>query len=117
VLATRCEQRGRRPLRDERGDRSVAVLPQDGEASAPQGLTEVSEHTRQRVDAEVKRIVGETHDDAIRLLAGHRERLAPLAEALLREETLDQPEAYAAARLTAPDAGTAPAEPALVGAA
>ena len=37
----------------------VAVLPQDGEASALQGLTEVSEHTRRRVDAEVKRMVGE----------------------------------------------------------
>jgi cell division protease FtsH len=53
----------------------VAVLPQDGEASALQGLTEVSEQTRQRVDAEVKRIVGEAHDEAIRLLTEHRERL------------------------------------------
>ena len=93
----------------------VAVLPQDGEASALQGLTEVSEHTRQRVDAEVKRIVGEAHDEAIRLLTEHRERLDSLAEALLRAETLDQPHAYAAAGLTAPQA--APVEPALTGAA
>ena len=94
----------------------VAVLPQDGEASALQGLTEVSEHTRQRVDAEVKRIVGESHDEAIRLLTEHRDRLDSLAEALMRAETLDQPEAYAAAGLTAPEAATASAEPALVGA-
>jgi cell division protease FtsH len=95
----------------------VAVIPQDGEASALQGLTEVSEHTRQRVDAEVKRIVGEAHDEAIRLLTEHRERLDSLAEALLREETLDQPEAYAAAGLAAPGAETPTAEPALTGAA
>jgi cell division protease FtsH len=93
----------------------VAVLPQDGEASALQGLTEVSEHTRQRVDAEVKRIVGEAHDEAIRLLTEERERLDSLAEALVQAETLDQPQAYAAAGLTAPVAApdTAPAEPAL----
>jgi len=94
----------------------VAVLPQDGEASALQGLTEVSEHTRQRVDAEVKRIVGEAHDQAIGLLTQHRDRLDSLAEALMRAETLDQPEAYAAAGLTAPETATAPAEPALAGA-
>jgi cell division protease FtsH len=95
----------------------VAVLPQDGEASALQGLTEVSEHTRQRVDAEVKRIVGEAHDEAIRLLTEHRERVDSLAEALVRAETLDQPEAYAAAGLTAPEAEAPTAEPALTGAA
>jgi cell division protease FtsH len=95
----------------------VAVLPQDGEASALQGLTEVSERTRQRIDAEVKRIVGEAHDEAIRLLSERRERLDSLAEALLRAETLDQPQAYAAAGLPAPEAGTPTAEPALTGAA
>jgi cell division protease FtsH len=93
----------------------VAVLPQDGEASGLQGLTEVSEHTRQRVDAEVKRIVGEAHDEAIRLLTEERERLDSLAEALVQAETLDQPQAYAAAGLTAPVAApdTTPAEPVL----
>jgi cell division protease FtsH len=94
----------------------VAVLPQDGEASALQGLTEVSEHTRRRVDAEVKRIVGEAHDEAVRLLTEHRERLDSLAEALVRAETLDQPKAYAAAGVAAPEAETAPAEPTLAGA-
>jgi cell division protease FtsH len=93
----------------------VAVLPQDGEASALQGLTEVSEHTRQRVDAEVKRIVGEAHDEAIGLLTEHRDRLDSLAEALVRAETLDQPEAYAAAGLTAPESETPTVEPALTG--
>jgi cell division protease FtsH len=97
------------------------VLPENGEASALQGLTEVSERTRQRIDAEVKRIVGEAHDEVIRLLTEHRERLDSLAEALVREETLDQPQAYAAAGVSLPEAETspvetAPAEPALTGA-
>jgi cell division protease FtsH len=97
----------------------VAVLPEDGEASALQGLTEVSERTRQRVDAEVKRIVDEAHDEAIALLTENRERLESLAEALVQAETLDQPEAYAAAGLAAPEAeAEAPsAEPTLTGAA
>jgi cell division protease FtsH len=95
----------------------VAVLPQDGEASALQGLTEVSEHTRQRIDAEVKRIVDEAHDEAIELLNEHRERLDSLAKALLGAETLDQPEAYAAAGLDVPEAAVPTAEAALTGAA
>ena len=94
----------------------VAVLPQDGEA-ALQGLAEVSERTRQRIDAEVKRIVGEAHEEAIRLLAEHRHRLDSLAEALVQEETLDQPRAYAAAGLTVPGTKTPTAEPAPTGAA
>jgi hypothetical protein len=77
------------------------VLPESDAASALQGLTEVSERTRQRIDAEVRRIVGEAHDEAIRLLTEHRQRLDSLAEALVREETLDQPQAYAAAGVPA----------------
>ena len=95
----------------------VAVLPENGEVSALQGLTEVSERTRQRIDAEVERIVGEAHDEAIRLLTEHRGRLDSLAEALVREETLDQPQAYAAAGVPDPEAENAAAEPALSGAA
>ena len=65
-------------------------------------MTPASERTRQRVDDEVKRIVDEAHDDAIRLISENRDRLDSLAEALVRDETLDQPQAYAAAGLTAP---------------
>ena len=88
----------------------VAVLPQDGEASAIAALSQVSERTRQRVDEEVKRIVGEAHDGALRLLTENRHRLDLLAEALVRAETLDQPQAYAAVGLTPPEAATGPAE-------
>jgi cell division protease FtsH len=38
--------------------------------------------------------VGEAHDEAARLLADHRDRLDALAEALIRDETLDEPQVY-----------------------
>ena len=66
------------------------------------GASQVSERTRQRVDDEVKRVVEEAHDEAIRLLTENRRRLDGIAEALLRAETLDQPQAYAAAGLAPP---------------
>ena len=47
-------------------------------------------------------MVEEAHDEAIRLLTENRGRLDGLAEALLRDETLDQPQAYAAAGLAPP---------------
>ena len=60
-------------------------------------LGKVSELRRQRVNEEIKRIVGEAHDEAARLLADHRDRLHALAEALIRDETLDEPQVYSAA--------------------
>jgi cell division protease FtsH len=90
----------------------VSVLPQDGDAWAMAGLSQVSERTRQRVDEEIKRIVGEAHDEAARLLADNRDRLDALAEALIRDETLEEREVYAAAGLGPPaDVATAPGEP------
>lgn len=56
------------------------------------GLSQVSERTRQRIDEEIKRIVGEAHDQAARLLADNRDHLDALAEALTRDETPDEPE-------------------------
>jgi cell division protease FtsH len=93
----------------------VAVLPTDGDGSTLQALTEVSEHTRQRIDAEVKGLVGMAHDEAIRLLSAQRERLESLTAALLQAETLDQPEAYAAAGLNVPVPETPGPEAAFVG--
>jgi cell division protease FtsH len=104
---------GRFGMSDEIG--FVSVLPQDGDGWGTYGSSQVSERTRQRVDDEVKRVVEEAHAEAIRLLTEHRERLDLLAEALLRAESLDQPEAYAAASLTAPEAEAPIAEPALTG--
>ncbi|HEX5829710.1 MAG TPA: ATP-dependent zinc metalloprotease FtsH [Gemmatimonadaceae bacterium] len=52
----------------------------------------VSEETARVIDAEVRRIIGESHDEARRLLSAHRAELDALADALLERETLDERE-------------------------
>jgi len=99
---------GRFGMSDEIG--FLTVLPQDGDGSALMpGVSEVSERTKQRIDDEMRRIVAEAHEDAVQLLTDNRDRLESLAKALFEAETLDGPDAYAAAGIT-----TTPAEPATV---
>jgi Peptidase family M41 len=57
---------GRFGMSDEIG--FLAVLPQDGSGSYP-GYSEFSERTRQRIDEEMKRVVGEAYDEAVQLLS------------------------------------------------
>ncbi len=52
----------------------------------------ISEHTAQLIDAEVRRIIQEAHVEATRLLIEHRAQLDALAKALLDRETLDEQE-------------------------
>jgi cell division protease FtsH len=75
----------------------VAVIPADGQGPLLPGVSEVSERTRQLVDEEVRRIVGAAHEEVVELLRENRDKLDSLADALLEHETLDQPDAYAAA--------------------
>jgi cell division protease FtsH len=91
---------GRFGMSDEIG--FVSVLPQEGDGWAMNGASQVSERTRQRIDDEVKRLIEEAHAEAVRLLTENHSRLDGIAEALLREETLDQPQAYLAAGLASP---------------
>ena len=51
-----------------------------------------SEATAELIDAEVHRIVEESHRDAERLLAEHRDKLDALARALLKAESLNAKE-------------------------
>ena len=51
-----------------------------------------SEETARIIDAEVLRIIGESHADALRLLREHRAQLDALVAALLERETLDEKE-------------------------
>jgi cell division protease FtsH len=51
-----------------------------------------SEETAQAIDAEVRRIIGESHEEAKRLLAAHRKQLDALAAALVARETLNEQE-------------------------
>ncbi len=75
----------------------VAVLPADGEGPFLPGASETSEHTQRLVDEETQRIVADAHAEVSRLLSEHRDQLESLTRALLDAETLDAPEAYAAA--------------------
>jgi cell division protease FtsH len=78
----------------------LTVTPQDGQSPLLPGSEPVSEATQELVDAEVRRIVDEEQEATERLLAANRDRLDSLAEALLENETLDEGDAYAAARIS-----------------
>jgi len=56
----------------------------------PLGRKDISEHTAQQVDKEVRRIISECHAEATLLLKEHRAQLDALALALLERETLDE---------------------------
>jgi len=51
---------------------------------------QVSEHTAQQVDQEVKRLLDEAHGEAQRVLSAHSDLLESIAQALLERETIDQ---------------------------
>jgi cell division protease FtsH len=78
----------------------IAVVPQDGQFYP--GWSEAAERTQEIMDAEVRRIVDEAHEEAIEVLRQNRDKLDSLARALLEKETLDEQEAYAAAGMTPP---------------
>jgi len=75
----------------------VGVVPRDGAGPLLPGVAEVSPHTQQLVDEEVRRIVEESHQKVVALLQKNRDKLDSLASALLEHETLDEEDAYAAA--------------------
>ena len=71
------------------------VQPGDGGFPGQQ----FSPETSNLLDEEVRRIVDECHREGIRMLTENRERLDHLAEAVLKKETLDEDEIYAATGL------------------
>jgi cell division protease FtsH len=75
----------------------IAVLPRDGSGPLLPGASEVSPHTQQLVDDEVRRVVEESQEEVVALLRENRDKLDSLAHALLEHETLDEDDAYAAA--------------------
>ena len=56
------------------------------------GARPFSEETAEAIDAEVRKIIGESHDEARRLLSAHRQQLDALVDALLSRETLNEQE-------------------------
>jgi cell division protease FtsH len=79
----------------------IAVLPADGQGPLLPGVSETSEATQRLIDEEVHRLVETSHEEATRLLVEHRDALENLAQALLKAETLDAVDAYAAAGVPA----------------
>jgi cell division protease FtsH len=77
----------------------VRVLPADGRGPFPGGSPETSEATQLVVDQEVHQLVEAAHTTVTIALTEHRDRLEALAQALLSHETLDEPDAYAAAQM------------------
>ena len=65
------------------------------------GSKPFSEQTAEAVDDEVRRIIGDSHDEAKHLLTRHRKALDALAEALLARETLNEEEILAVTGLPA----------------
>jgi cell division protease FtsH len=75
----------------------IAVLPMDGQGPLLPGVRETSEATQRIIDEEVRRLVESAHEEVTHLLIEHRDQLDSLAQALLKAETLDAKDAYAAA--------------------
>jgi cell division protease FtsH len=86
---------GRWGMSEKLGPR--VLLPADGRGPLLSGAGESSQQTQWLIDEEVQRIVDEAHAEVTKLLTEHREQLDDLAHALLEAETLDAPDAYAAA--------------------
>ena len=75
----------------------IAVLPDEDRGMFLPGASETSQETQRVVDQEVHTLVEGAHAEVTQLLEQHRDQLESLAQALLQAETLDAPEAYAAA--------------------
>jgi cell division protease FtsH len=66
--------------------------PYLSDANGYGGSRPFSEATAAAIDAEVLKIIGESHDEAKRLLSAHRQQLDALVDALLARETLNEQE-------------------------
>jgi cell division protease FtsH len=87
----------------------ISVLPEEGQGMFLPGVSETSQETQRIVDHEVRTLVESAHHEVTQLLEDHREQLEGLAQALLKAETLDAPEAYAAAGVPLTEQEPAPA--------
>ena len=83
----------------------LSVLPADGDPR----IAGISDGLLDAVDEEVRRITDECYADARRLLRENRHKLDAIVVQLLAQESLDEPEIYAAAGITRPPATPAPA--------
>jgi cell division protease FtsH len=80
----------------------VSVIPPAAAGPIRFGVSDLSPHTQDLVDAEVHRTVEASYAEVVSLLKESRTRLDSLAVALLEHETLDEAGAYAAAGVERP---------------
>jgi cell division protease FtsH len=81
-----------------------SVLPAEGDPR----MAGVSDALLNAVDEEVRRITEECYAEARRLVRQHRDKLDAIVVRLLEQESLDEPELYAAAGIARPIAMPAP---------
>ncbi len=93
---------GRWGMSDEIG--FISVLGAEAQGPFGVGADEASQATQTILDQAVRELVDSAHRHVTKLLADHREQLESLAHALLESETLDEAQAYAAARIPHPEA-------------
>ena len=86
----------------------MSVLPDADAAQAPWAQP-TSADTQRLLDAESRRLIDEARRDVTGLLSEHRDQLEALVAALLAHETLDEPDAYAAAGLPVRAGASVPA--------
>jgi cell division protease FtsH len=77
----------------------VRVISADGRGSFFGGTGDTSEATQRILDEEVHQLIDTAHQDVTTALTENRDRLETLAHALLKAETLDELDAYAAAQM------------------
>jgi cell division protease FtsH len=73
------------------GPRRLAGRDADVHLGATSAI-DTSEAWRERLDAEVDRLLEDADERAMRLIAGHRPTVETLAQALVEHETLDEPD-------------------------
>jgi cell division protease FtsH len=84
----------------------VTVLPAEARGPFVTGVGDTSEATQQVIDSEVRRLIDTAHQEVTAVLTEHRDQLGTLTRALLKAETLDELDAYAAAQMPARPAET-----------
>jgi len=99
---------GRWGMSEAVGPVSVLPGPNDEPTLFP-GVAQPSEHTRELVDSEARRILDECADAAFVELRDHRDQLEALTRALLEHETLDEADAYRIAGIDRVPQAPAPA--------
>ena len=87
----------------------VTVIPAEARGPFITGAGETSEATQQVIDEQVRQLIDTAHHDVTTIVSAHRDQLEALAQALLKDETLDERDAYAAAGMPSRPAGPAEA--------